>query len=120
MKFELPARSSGKSNKYIENLENLPPLVHLEIIKNKEILIDIEMTDTFYNEFEDLHNSFDIVESALKALEIIKQKEVCIYLLNECDTVEQYNNSMDLFDISKKDRHKYHLTKEEYDLLKKV
>lgn len=55
-----------------------------------------------------------------KALEIIKQKQVCVYLLNGCDTVEQYNNTMDLFEIPKKDRHKYHLTKEEFNLLKEV
>lgn len=41
----------------------------LERIKNKEILVDIEMTDTFYNECEDLHYSFDIIETALKEKE---------------------------------------------------
>lgn len=65
-------------------------------------------------------SGIDIIESALEVLEIIKKKEVCIYLLNGSDTVKQYNNSIDLFDISKKNRYKYHLSQKEFVLLKKV
>ena len=53
-------------------------------------------------------------------LRIIKEKEVCVYLLSGCDNVEQYNNSIDLFEMPKKNTHKYHLSKEEFDLLKEV
>ena len=38
----------------------------LERIKNREILIDIGMTCTIYNECEDLHDDFDIIETTLK------------------------------------------------------
>ena len=59
-------------------------------------------------------------EDQIKALEIIREKRVCVYLLDGCDNVEQYNNSIDLFEIPKKNKDKYHLTQTEYDLLKAV
>ena len=72
----------------------------LERIKNKEILIDIEMSNTFYNEYEDLHDSFSTIEAVLKVLETIK----------ECVGVD-----MILFNAEQ-----YGLPKEEFDLLKEV
>ena len=128
----------------------------LEKVKNKEILVDIEMTNTFYNECEDLHNSFDILEKSLKrleehdeifkkydikdiwlepalyviknhfpmntetqlkklkALDIIKEKEVNVSAFLELDDLKQYNDYCDMVCGCK------HLTQEEYDLLKEV
>lgn len=76
--------------------------------------------DTDCKSMNEAINCLETIEAALKALEIIKKKEVCVYLLDGCDNVEQYNNSMDLFEIPKKDRYKYHLTQEEYGLLKEA
>ena len=52
----------------------------------------------------------------LKALVIIKEKEIDVYLLSGCKKVSQYNNSVDLYEIP----NKRHLTQEEFNLLKEV
>jgi len=54
------------------------------------------------------------VDKKLKALEIIKEKGVNIYLLNETDNVEEYN------ELIKSHYGMKQLTQEEYDLLKEV
>ena len=46
----------------------------------------------------------------LKALEIIKEKRVDVWLLFECDSLNEYNHNTSSYD----------LTKKEYDLLKEV
>lgn len=52
---------------------------------------------------------------ALKALEIIKRKEVNVRLFIECNTRKEYNNEVrDLY------YQRLCLTKEEYDLLREV
>ena len=53
----------------------------------------------------------DSISKELEALEIIKEKRVCITLLNFCFTLSEYN-----FEVSKYRR----LTQEEFDLLKEV
>lgn len=50
-------------------------------------------------------------QKKLKALEIIKEKEVNVYLLNCCNNLYEYNNW-----ASDEEQ----LTKEEYELLKEV
>ena len=60
------------------------------------------------------HNEFSIIEKSLKALEIIKQKEVDIHNLLISKTVEQYNGYTHWLGC------KGNLTEEEYDLLKEV
>lgn len=95
------------------------------MMRNKE-LTALEALNTIYDkyatddDFLEDDKLFSTIEKALKVLEIIKEKEVCIYLFTGCDNVKQYNNSMDLFEMPKKDRHKYHLTQEQFDLLKEV
>ena len=49
-------------------------------------------------------------EKKLKALEILKEKEVDIFILNRCNDVETYNDS---------NHQEIPLTQEEFDLLKK-
>ena len=56
-----------------------------------------------------------IIEKELKALEIIKNKNVDIAILKNTENVEQYNNTILLFFKCSKE-----LTQEEYDLLKEV
>lgn len=53
-----------------------------------------------------------IVEKSLKALEIIKEKEIDIAYIKCCDSREHYNVMCEL--------EKEKLTQEEYDLLKEV
>ena len=53
----------------------------------------------------------DIVEKALKALDIINKKNVWVYHLKQCNSLEEYNN--EFID-------ELHITQEEYDLLKEV
>ncbi len=55
---------------------------------------------------------FPIIENALKALKIIKEKEVLVPLLIWSDTLVQYNKN-DFVIFNK-------LTKKEFDLLKEV
>ena len=62
-----------------------------------------------------LQNATDIVVKELKALEIIKSKNVDIAILKNTENVEQYNNTVLLFFKCSKE-----LTQEEYDLLKEV
>ena len=51
---------------------------------------------------------FPIIETALKVLEIIKNKEVNVEIFNSCPNLYEYNNWAT------------QLTQEEYDLLKEV
>lgn len=55
----------------------------------------------------------DIIETALKALEIIKEKKIDLDLLKISDDLDDYNFMCDMY-------YKNILTHEEYDLLKKV
>lgn len=57
---------------------------------------------------------YQIIEKSLKALEIIKEKEVDIHNLLISETVEQYNSYTHWLG------YKGNLTQEEYDLLKEV
>ncbi len=57
-------------------------------------------------------NYYNEIKNALKALEIIKEKEVVVSLLIWSNTLDQYNNNT--FIVFSK------LTQEEYDLLKEV
>lgn len=52
------------------------------------------------------------------AFNIIKKKRVNVLLLDGCDTLEQYNHSVDLIEIPKDDREKYHLSQREFETLK--
>lgn len=58
-----------------------------------------------------IHGSFDIIEKELKALEIIKNKKVCVVWLR--NGLSAYNSTAALYKLPR-------LTEEEYDLLKEV
>lgn len=82
----------------------------LEIEKNlKDFVFELEMgkVDEMF-----INNSFEIIEKSLKALEIIKEKEVNVGLLSRCANAERYNKGI-CYELR-------YLTQEEYDLLKEV
>ena len=62
---------------------------------------------------QELVNCYEVIEKSLKALEIIKEKEVNMQVFNQCEDVETYNKVY----IKQKDRQ---LTQEEFNLLKEV
>jgi thiamine monophosphate synthase len=66
-------------------------------------------------EFRDDDERLDTIEKELKALEIIKEKDVDIYIFQRCETVDKYNSRV--IHIVGETRE---LTQEEYDLLKEV
>lgn len=79
---------------------------------NKE-LETLERIKEFYPQWRLYNrNDFLIIETALKALEIIKEKEVVISILIRSNTLDEYNNNP-MF-VSKL------LTQEEYDILKEI
>lgn len=55
---------------------------------------------------------FTTIEKPLKALEIIKEKQVDIHWLKGCKSLEEYNDCVNPWEEP--------LTQEEYDLLKEV
>ena len=63
----------------------------------------------FENEKLYFKEDLDIIETALKALDIIKKKRVNVEWLLETENVEEYNESL-----------YNNLTNDEYDLLKEV
>ena len=84
--------------------DELTPLEALERIKKHTLSYDGDVYKTLTNSREMQVEDLDIIEKALKALEIIKTKKVAIkYVCGEpCLTPQSY------------------LTDEEYDLLKEV
>lgn len=62
---------------------------------------------------QELVNCYEIVWKFLKALEIIKEKNVDIRWIEVCDTVKDYNKGRD-------EHLNYELTLEEFILLKEV
>lgn len=71
--------------------------------KNKQLLKATELNITY----------IDKIIMLKKAIKILKGKLVPILLLQEVDTLEEYNEGLD-------DCDEYRLTQEEFDLLKKV
>ena len=63
---------------------------------------------------DDYVASYNAVLNAVKALEIIKEKQVNVSALLELDNLQQYNDYCDMVGGCKK------LTQEEFDLLKEV
>ena len=60
-----------------------------------------------------IHGSFDIIEKSLKALEIVKEKEVDVGWLKRASDLYHYNMGMGIKSYGA-------LTPQEYDLLKEV
>lgn len=84
----------------------LTPLEHLNVLqkiakRNTEFLVEKIIIDI----------SYKFLENALKALEIIKEKEVNVFIFLHSGDLETYN---DMVEDNRK------LTQEEYDLLKEV
>ena len=63
----------------------------------------------FFEQRQHLNKRLDIIENALKVLEIIKEKEVNVFIFLHSGDLETYN---DMVEDNRK------LTQEEYDLLK--
>lgn len=85
----------------------------LEIEKHlKDFVFELEMgkVDEMF-----ISSSFEIIEKALKALEIIKKKRVDVRYLFQCKSLRDYN-----FIYKGTNQSELCLTKEEYELLKEV
>ena len=59
------------------------------------------------------YGEFALIEKSLKALEIIKEKNVDVRWIEVCDTVKDYNKGRD-------EHLNYELTEEEFNLLKGI
>lgn len=79
----------------------------LESIKQAHYFVDFELD---VKVSEDYKKELDIIEKSLKALEIIKNKELNIYFIKR----------LSLEDFNFQCRYDQQLTQEEYDLLKEV
>ena len=64
-------------------------------------------------------NKWDIIENHLKALEIIKNKQIDVWLFNSNDNFNDYNWAIELC-YHREKASDYYLTEEEYELLKEV
>ena len=77
-----------------------------------------EIVDYAIVKFADSENKYqkdlETIEKDLKALEIIKEKQINVSALLELDDLQQHNDYCDMVGGCKK------LTQEEYDLLKEV
>lgn len=119
-KMWIGGRMSGKS--FFD--DELSPLEALEEIRNffhpfeneetfeiiETTLKDYEKKTKLAKEYDDVNN----VAKRLKALEIIKEKQVDVYAVIESKSLKEMN---DRFWFPKEE---YKLTQEEYDLLKEV
>lgn len=78
----------------------------------------LRLLDHIYGRSNELSiEEYEIIKKELKALEIIKKKDVDVGLLRE-ETLESYNDIMrERYDYTEID---YTLTQEEFDLLKEV
>ena len=77
---------------------------------SKELEALEKIVDTYY--IDNMDKEISIIATALKALEIIKEKEVNVGLLSRCANAERYNRGMCY--------ESRYLTQEEYDILKEV
>ena len=90
---------------------NKTPLEHFQDIKELEVADGPEIT------VEDiLPYKCEQVEKSLKALEIIKEKQVDVCELKIC--IDEYEDS--LYQYNKRTIEKFRLTKEEFNLLKEM
>lgn len=82
----------------------------LKAIRNVEVCIgnDLNTATKLFEIDHEYDKAFEIIEKELKALVIIKEKDVNIDLLRKCPYIEFYNKKVNKY---------RQLTKEEYDLL---
>lgn len=84
----------------------------------------MKIVEVLYGKEEPLRNNkinelletkqFKIIEKELKALEIIKEKEVAVFVINDTSNFDEYNIRLLAYGTNQE------LTQEEYDLLKEV
>lgn len=79
---------------------------------------NLKPNDYFFR--EDASEDCNLIETALKVLEIIKKKRVNVHILQECSNLEEYNeySSMNWDDQKETEYYNELLTSEEYDLLR--
>ena len=89
-----------------------------ELIKNIYGCTTILMQET---EAKETKNAFKVVEKSLKALDIIKEKNVDVLAIKESKTLEEYNrNAWEVEHYGRYKGYKLQLTEEEFNLLKEV
>ena len=94
---------------YTTSVSNSITSEGLEALKNIKREAGFPYFSTFYDA-DMWREDFATVEKELKALEIIKDKDVSVYLLKECLNLMSYNNAVE-FPYRR-------LTPKEYELLK--
>ena len=72
----------------------------------------LDLDDEYFYLKNGEKTDYEIIKKSLKALEIIKEKEVNVGLLSRCANAERYNKGI-CYELR-------YLTQEEYDLLKEV
>ena len=84
----------------------------------------LESLDRMWNAINDLgylrnngEQDYQLVKKSLQALEIIKEKEVDVFLLKDCPNLAHYNRHFDYSEYIKLTRN---LNQEEWDLLKEI
>lgn len=89
----------------------MTPLESLEDLRN---YLDFIKTERFNktNLIRYFNERFNNIEKSLQALEIIDSKRVDTHWLKVCNSLDEYNDNRDEWEIE--------LTQEEYDLLKEV
>lgn len=82
----------------------------LEALDNLRSMVSLSQ-DCHYKESNKL---CDTIEKELKALEILKNKNIDLFYLQDTTELERYNDACDYY------RNLSYLTQEEYDLLKET
>lgn len=116
--YELVEENNYETSKELKALERIKKVQEVADYMEKETdIIETALKDydnLLYkcNKLQDKKQKL-LIEKAkhLKALEIIKEKEVNVYLLNYFGSLESYNEEVCIFRM---------LNQEEYDLLKEV
>ena len=104
-------------------MEKITPLEALDKVKGS--LVEIEEDGIFLSAWQNCEEETDIIEKELRALEIVKEKDVNVHnfkevLIKQDWTYEQY---LDEENDTNTSGHQFAyklLIKEEYDLLKEV
>ncbi len=76
---------------------------------------DVKIDNSIYNSFDTIENALTTKSKKEQAFEIIKEKNVDVDMIKNCQTVIKYN-----WDIIFEEYKRKELNQEEYDLLKEV
>jgi len=106
-----------------KELEALQDLREVKGWNDAEFNKRLDIIETALLQLESIRNNYCVCEKdaikKLRALEIIKNKDVAIFLIKRYKTVEEYNNAMDYISKNGVDEAEK-LTQKEFDLLKEV